>query len=315
MPTIVALGEMLIDFAPVAADAAGYPTLKAQPGGAPCNFLAALQKYGCSTAMIGKVGDDRFGRLLVKTAADCGIATEGIVMDASVFTTMAFVTLDAEGNREFSFARKPGADTCLTEHEVDYSLIDACRVFHFGTLSLTDEPARTATQKAVAYAKTRGKLISFDPNLRFPLWPDRDMLRGTVLQFLLLSNILKISDEELEFLTGTADIESALPQLFVGDVQLVLYTCGSSGAHAYTRTAHGFAPCRKVRAVDTTGAGDGFIGSFLWQLERDGVTLEKLAKLSKTKLNEYLAFSNQFCGISVQTNGAIDSYPTLSQMQ
>ena len=144
---------------------------------------------------------------------------------------------------------------------------------------------------------------------------DRDMLRGTVLQFLPLSNILKISDEELEFLTGTTDIESALPQLLVGDVQLVVYTCGSSGAHAYTRTAHGFAPCRKVRAVDTTGAGDGFIGSFLWQLERDGVTLEKLAKLSKTKLNEYLAFSNQFCGISVQQHGAIDSYPTLDQMQ
>ena len=174
---------------------------------------------------------------------------------------------------------------------------------------------RYAHLAAISAAREAGAIVSFDPNLRFPLWPDRDMLRGTVLQFLPLSNILKISDEELEFLTGTADIEAALPQLLVGDVQLVLYTCGSSGAHAYTRTAHGFAPCRKVRAVDTTGAGDGFIGSFLWQLERDGVTLEKLAKLSKTKLNEYLAFSNQFCGISVQTNGAIDSYPTLEQMQ
>ena len=141
------------------------------------------------------------------------------------------------------------------------------------------------------------------------------MLRGTVLQFLPLSNILKISDEELEFLTGTADIEAALPQLFVGDVQLVVYTCGSSGAHAYTRTTHGFAPCRKVRAVDTTGAGDGFIGSFLWQLERDGVTRNKLEKLSRARLCEYLAFSNQFCGISVQQHGAIDSYPTLDQMQ
>ena len=129
-----------------------------------------------------------------------------------------------------------------------------------------------------------------------------------------LANILKISDEELEFLTGTADMETALPQLFVGDVQLVLYTCGSDGAHAYTRTAHGFAPCQKVKAVDTTGAGDGFIGSFLWQLSRDGVTLEKLAKLSKTKLNEYLAFSNKFCGISVQQHGAIDSYPTLDKL-
>ena len=123
------------------------------------------------------------------------------------------------------------------------------------------------------------------------------------------------ANTELEFLTGTADIESALPQLLVGDVQLVLYTCGSSGAHAYTRTAHGFAPCRKVRAVDTTGAGDGFIGSFLWQLERDGVTRNKLEKLSRARLCEYLAFSNQFCGISVQQHGAIDSYPTLDQMQ
>ena len=140
------------------------------------------------------------------------------------------------------------------------------------------------------------------------------MLRETVLQFMPLANILKISNEELEFLTGTADIEAALPQLFVGDVQLVLYTCGSEGAHAYTRTAHGFAPCQKVKAVDTTGAGDGFIGSFLWQLSRDGVTLEKLAKLSKTKLNEYLAFSNKFCGISVQQHGAIDSYPTLDKL-
>ena len=196
MPTIVALGEMLIDFAPVAADAAGYPTLKAQPGGAPCNFLAALQKYGCSTAMIGKVGDDRFGRLLIQTAADCGIETRGIIKDAAAFTTMAFVTLDADGNREFSFARKPGADTCLTEHEVDYSLIDACRVFHFGTLSLTDEPARTATQKAVAYAKAQGKLISFDPNLRKPLWPDDAAAAAQMEWGLHQADIVKISDEK-----------------------------------------------------------------------------------------------------------------------
>ena len=174
---------------------------------------------------------------------------------------------------------------------------------------------RYAHLAAISAAREAGSIVSFDPNLRFPFWPDRDMLRGTVLQFLPLSNILKISDEELEFLTGTADIEAALPQLFVGDVQLVVYTCGSSGAHAYTRTAHGFAPCRKVRAVDTTGAGDGFIGSFLWQLERDGVTRNKLEKLSRARLCEYLAFSNQFCGISVQQHGAIDSYPTLDQMQ
>lgn len=157
MPSIVALGEMLIDFAPVTTDAAGYPTLKGPAGRCALQFPRRIAKYGCSTAMIGKVGDDRFGRLLVKIAADCGIETRGIIKDAAAFTTMAFVTLDAEGNREFSFARKPGADTCLTEHEVDYSLIDACRVFHFGTLSLTDEPARTATQKAVASRQNTGQ--------------------------------------------------------------------------------------------------------------------------------------------------------------
>ena len=209
MPTIVALGEMLIDFAPVAADAAGYPTLKAQPGGAPCNFLAALQKYGCSTAMIGKVGDDRFGRLLIQTAADCGIETRGIIKDAAAFTTMAFVTLDAEGHREFSFARKPGADTCLTEHEVDYSLIDDCRVFHFGTLSLTDEPARTATQRAVAYAKAQGKLISFDPNLRKLLWPDGAAAATQMEWGLHQADIVKISDEEVDFLWHTTPAAAA----------------------------------------------------------------------------------------------------------
>ena len=151
-------------------------------------------------------------------------------------------------------------------------------------------------------------------NLRFALWPSRELLRQTVWQFLPLTHILKLSDEELPFLTGTEDIEAALPRLFTGDVQLVLYTCGSKGAYAYTRAAHAFAPCQKVRAVDTTGAGDGFIGSFLWQLSRDGVTVDKLEKLSCKKLKEYLDFSNRFCGLSVQKHGAIDSYPTLPEM-
>ena len=172
----------------------------------------------------------------------------------------------------------------LKKEEVDEDLIRGAKIFHFGTLSSTHEGVREATRYAIDVAKEAGCIVSFDPNLRFPLWPDREMLRQTVLQFLPLSNILKVSDEELEFLTGTADIEAALPQLFAGDVQLVLYTCGSKGAYAYTRAAHAFAPCQKVRAVDTTGAGDGFIGSFLWQLERDGVTRNKLEKLSRARL-------------------------------
>ena len=202
MLDVVALGELLIDFAPVSTDAAGYPALQAQPGGAPGNFLAALQAYGCKTALIGKVGADSFGQLLVRTVAEKGIETRGIVADPAVFTTLAFVTLDATGNREFSFARKPGADTCLRADEVAYSLIDEAKVFHFGTLSLTNEPARTATQQAVAYAKEKGKLISFDPNLRKPLWQSEADAKAQIEWGLRQADIVKISDEEIDFLWG-----------------------------------------------------------------------------------------------------------------
>ena len=179
MCDVVALGELLIDFACQSTDAAGYPTLAANPGGAPANYLAALQQYGCTTAMIGKVGEDAFGHLLIGTLKQCGIDTRGMLCDGSVFTTLAFVTLDADGNRSFSFARKPGADTCLQEDELLplLPMIDDCRVFHFGTLSLTNEPARNATKSAVAYAKRQGKLISLDPNLRKSLWTSDEAVR------------------------------------------------------------------------------------------------------------------------------------------
>ena len=167
---VVALGELLIDFAPQGVNEANYPVLSANPGGAPGNFLAALTKYGCKTAMIGKVGDDAFGHLLVKTLEAAGIETKGILLDVDVFTTLAFVSLDKSGNRDFSFARKPGADTCLTPDEIDENLIANAKVFHFGTLSLTNEPAASATRKAIELAKAHGLLISLDPNLRKPLW-------------------------------------------------------------------------------------------------------------------------------------------------
>ena len=153
MYDVIALGELLIDFAPKSRSETGYPVLAAQPGGAPANFLAALTRYGCRTALIGKVGDDMFGRLLVETVRSAGIDTRGILMDPDVFTTLAFVSLDESGNRDFSFARKPGADTCLRPEEVDAALLHEARVFHFGTLSLTDEPAASATRSAVQTAK------------------------------------------------------------------------------------------------------------------------------------------------------------------
>ena len=315
--TLYAIGEALIDMIPAetGCDFGAVSSFAPRVGGAPANVAAAFARLGGRSALLTQLGDDPFGAKITAELAGAGVDVSHIATTDRANTALAFVSLQADGNRTFSFYRKPSADLLYSPEQIDPAWFADAFALHYCSVSLVDSPMRYAHLAAIAAAREAGAIVSFDPNLRFPLWPDRDMLRGTVLQFLPLSNILKISDEELEFLTGTADIEAALPQLFVGDVQLVVYTCGSSGAHAYTRTAHGFAPCRKVRAVDTTGAGDGFIGSFLWQLERDGVTRNKLEKLSRARLCEYLAFSNQFCGISVQTNGAIDSYPTLEQMQ
>ena len=305
--TLFSIGEALIDMIPsrVGCSFDEVSSFSPRTGGAPANVCAAFARLGGKSAFLSQLGDDPFGHKIARELEACGIDLSHLAFTDKASTALAFVSLEEDGSRTFSFYRKPSADLLYSPEQIDPAWFADAFALHFCSVSLADSPMRYAHLAAIAAAREAGAIVSFDPNLRFPLWPDHNML----------SNILKISDEELEFLTGTADIESALPQLLVGDVQLVLYTCGSSGAHAYTRTAHGFAPCRKVRAVDTTGAGDGFIGSFLWQLERDGVTRNKLEKLSRARLCEYLAFSNQFCGISVQQHGAIDSYPTLDQMQ
>ena len=304
---VVALGELLIDFAPVSTNAAGYPTLAAQPGGAPGNFLAALQAYGCTTALIGKVGADRFGDLLKATLAEKGIETRGIVSDPAVFTTLAFVTLDATGNREFSFARKPGADTCLRADELDLALIDQARVFHFGTLSLTDEPARAATQKAVAYAKEKGRLISFDPNLRRPLWPSEAAAKEQIEWGLHQADIVKISDEEIDFLWGLSPEEGAQKLLKEYGVQLVYATLGPRGCRFANRQGSGeVASPAGIHVVDTTGAGDIFGGSAMSRLLRTGKAPDEL---SPEELRAITRFACCAASLSTQTHGGIDSVP------
>ena len=305
MKDVVALGELLIDFAPVSTDESGYPTLKAQPGGAPGNFLAALQKYGCSTALLGKVGDDAFGRLLVGTLNERGIETRGIVMDPAVFTTLAFVTLDATGNRSFSFARKPGADTCLRTDELDLSLLDECRVFHFGTLSLTSEPARSATRAAVAYAKGHGKLISFDPNLRKPLWPSDGAAKEQIEWGLHQADIVKISDEEVEFLWGLSPEEGAQKLLAEYGVRLVYATLGPKGCHfANTQGCGEVASPSGIHVVDTTGAGDIFGGSAMSQFLKLGKAPEAL---TVEELRAVTRFACCAASLSTQTHGGIGS--------
>ena len=305
MKDVVALGELLIDFAPVSADEAGYPTLKAQPGGAPGNFLAALQAYGCATALLGKVGDDGFGVLLRRTLEERGIETSGVLVDPGVFTTMAFVTLDAEGNRSFSFARKPGADTCLREDELDCSLIDECKVFHFGTLSLTEEPARSATAAAVEYAKKQGKLISFDPNLRKPLWPSDAAAKEQIEWGLRKADIVKISDEEIEFLWGLSPEDGAKKLLSEYGVQLVYATLGPKGC--YTANRQGGVKVSSpdgIHVVDTTGAGDIFGGSAMSRFLRLG---KAPGELSADELFAVTRFACCAASLSTQTHGGINS--------
>ena len=305
MKDVVALGELLIDFAPVSADEAGYPTLKAQPGGAPGNFLAALQKYGCTTALIGKVGDDAFGHLLVNTLDTLGIGTAGVVKDPAVFTTLAFVTLDATGNRSFSFARKPGADTCLRPEEVDTALLDEGKVFHFGTLSLTGEPARSATRAAVAYAKEHGKLVSFDPNLRKPLWDSEEAAKEQIEWGLHQADIVKISDEEIEFLWGISPEAGAQKLLTEYGVRLVYATLGPKGCYVANRNGSAqVASPSGIHVVDTTGAGDIFGGSAMSQFLRLNKAPEDLTVEEMTAVTRFACCA---ASLSTQTHGGITS--------
>ena len=306
MIDVVALGELLIDFAAKSKDEAGYPTMAANPGGAPGNFLAALNAYGKKTAFLGKVGNDAFGHLLLGTLKAACIETKGIVVDDSVFTTLAFVTFDENGDRSFSFARKPGADTQLTWEEIDKSLIDDARVFHFGTLSLTDEPVRTATQKAVAYAKERGKLITCDPNLRKPLWPSEDAARDQMLWSLRQADVVKISDNEVEFLWNCTPEEGADKLLKEFGVSLAMVTLGPDGCLLKTKNASFLASCPKVHPIDTTGAGDIFGGSALsrlLELEKsiDALTDEDLAYIGR--------FAATAASLSTEVSGGIPSIP------
>ena len=314
--TLYAIGEALIDMIPSKSGCAfaDVPAFAPRVGGAPANVCGAFTKLGGASALLTQLGDDPFGHKIADELAACGIDTSHIAFTDKANTALAFVSLAADGNRTFSFYRKPSADLLYAPGQVDTRLFAGAFALHFCSVALVESPMREAHKAAIAAARDAGAIVSFDPNLRFPLWPDRDALRRTVLEFLPLADVVKISDEELEFLTGTADIDAALPQLFTGHVQLVLYTCGSGGAHAYTRSAHGFAPCRPVRAVDTTGAGDGFIGSFLWQLHDAGADRAALPGLTAAQLDKWLAFSNKFCGISVQGNGAIASYPDAARM-
>lgn len=305
MIDVVALGELLVDFVCRDTDEIGYPTLVGKPGGAPGNYLAAVKKYGGSCAMIGKVGEDAFGRLLCGTLADAGIDVSGVILAEDCFTTMAFVTLDETGNRHFSFARKPGADICLRKEEVNEELIRNCRVFHFGTLSLTDEPAREATRYAIRLAKERDKLISLDPNLRMPLWSSEKAAKEAIEWSLHQADVVKISDEEIDFLWGLSPEKGVQKLLKEYCVALAYATLGPRGCHAANRYGCVTVETPKgIHAVDTTGAGDIFGGSAMSQMLKMG---KRPAELTAEELREIVRFACCAASLSTQQQGGISS--------
>jgi len=309
---VTALGELLIDFTESGMSPQGNPLLEVNPGGAPCNVLAMLQNLDHKTAFLGKVGQDTFGDLLTDAITACGIETRGLLRDRHVHTTLAYVHTLPGGDREFSFYRKPGADILLTAEELDEGLLTGCRIFHFGTLSLTDEPCRTATQVAVRTAKEAGAILSFDPNLREPLWDDLGEAKRQIEWGLARCDILKISDNEVLFMTGARDFEKGAAMLLdrFPNIRLLNITAGPDGSHCFYGGRHVSAPGVRVRTIETTGAGDTFCACVLHDVLQNG-----LDDRTDDSLVAMLRFANAAAAIVTTRKGALRVMPTLSEIQ
>ena len=302
---VVALGELLIDFTENGISSQGNPIFEANPGGAPCNVLAMLQKLGKKTAFIGKVGSDMFGSQLTETVKAAGIDVTGLVSDKSVSTTMAFVHTLPDGDREFSFVRDPGADMMLRKDEIDVDIVSSAKIFHFGTLSSTHEGVREATRYGVDIAKESGALISFDPNLRPPLWNSLEDARREIEYGFEKCDILKISDNEIEFMTGSTDYDKAVRELMEKyNIKLAFATLGKNGSRAYYGDMQAEFGGFDVDTIETTGAGDTFCGSALnFILEHD------INALTENDLKELLAFANAAAAIITTRRGALKVMP------
>ena len=303
---VTALGELLIDFTENGTSAQGNPILEVNPGGAPCNVLAMLQNLGKQTAFIGKVGDDMFGRQLTEAVSSVGVDTRALLVDKEVHTTLAFVHTYPDGDRDFSFYRNPGADMMLTKEDVDEDLISSSRIFHFGTLSSTHKGVREATRYAIDVAKEAGDLISFDPNLRPPLWSSLDDAKKEIEYGLGKCDILKISDNEVEFLFGTTDYDLGAKLLKEKyNIPLILITLGPDGSRAYYKDMRvEVAPFLQDNTIETTGAGDTFCASSLNYVLEHG-----LDHLTEENLKELLTFANAAASLITTKKGALKVMP------
>ncbi|MDQ1913754.1 carbohydrate kinase [Paenibacillus sp. GD4] len=300
---IVTLGECLIDFTPQGFSEAGQPLYERNPGGAPVNVAAALSKLGRKAAFVGKVGSDPFGVYLNEALRSYGISVQGLVTTAEAHTTMAFVHLDETGDRSFHFCRQPGADQLLQYEEVEPSLLENTAIFHFGSISMTSEPACGTTLQSVRRAKSRGAMISYDPNWRPSLWKDIDHARKTIQAGLALADVVKVSEEELRFLTGEEELATGAAQLIEQyTISLLLVTAGPRGAYYCTEKLWGGVASFPVKVVDTTGAGDGFLGAFLYQVLEQK---KPIPGWSEGDLLKAVAFANAAGALATTRKGAI----------
>lgn len=308
---VTALGELLIDFTMNGESEQGNGMFEACPGGAPCNVLAMLNKLGRKTAFMGKVGSDQFGRLLKETIEDAGIETKALLLDEDVRTTLAFVHTFPDGDREFSFYRNPGADMMLRAEEVDEELIRQSKIFHFGTLSMTDEPVRSATKKALETAKESGCLITFDPNLREPLWKSLDDAKEAMEYGFQYCDMLKISDNEIQFISGKEDYDEGIRYLQEKyNIPLIFLTMGKDGSRAYFGDIRVEQPGYTVKAIETTGAGDTFCGCAI-----NGLLTYGMDGLTEETLGAILKHANAAAALITLKKGAIRSMPEPGQIE
>lgn len=307
---VVALGEMLIDFAVSGESSQGNKLHEACPGGAPTNVLAMLNRWGRKTAMIGKVGDDQFGKLLKGTLDDLGIESKGLILDREYPTTLAFVHTFPDGDRDFSFYRNPSADMMLSWEEVDVDLIRQARILHFGTLSLTSEPVKSATKRAIEEAKKAGCLISFDPNLRPPLWKTLEDAKEQMEYGLGQCDILKISDNEIQFVSGKEDYDEGIRYLQeTYGIPLIFLTMGKEGSRAYYKDIRVERKGFSVNTIETTGAGDTFCGSAL-----HGVLEVGMEHFNEENLGDILTRANAGAALITTRKGAIRSMPSREEI-
>ena len=311
MKKVIAIGEALIDFIPHEKGRAlnDVENFLRVPGGAPLNVAAAVAKLGGKSQMLTKLGQDGFGDAILNEVKPLGVDVSRISRTNEANTALAFVSLREDGERDFSFYRNPSADMLLSAEEICVEDFNEKDILHFCSVSLIDAPIKEAHRRAIEIAKEKGCLISFDPNVRLPLWKNPEDCRKAILEFLSLSNIVKISDEELEFITGIKDEKEALDFLLTGDVKVIIYTKGTNGAEFITKERVIFSPSFKVSAQDTTGAGDSFIGSLLYQVAEGEYSLEQLVGLSEEKVQEILTFSNATAALTVCKKGAIGALP------